>query len=102
MSVDDDDNIDDEDDDSGGCGGVSDDADGRNNDDDDTHYDGDGNDDNMFIISSHFISSEFRFTILISHCPQIARASLRELCLERAKYAFQMVSNRQVNKKLFI
>ena len=93
MSMDADDNMgscDNEDDDGGGCGGVSDDADGSNNDEDDTH--GDGDEDIMLIISFHFIGY-FRFTILFSHCPQIAKASLGGLCLQRTKYALQMVSN---------
>ena len=95
MSMDADDNMgscDNEDDDGGGCGGVSYDADGSNNDEDDTHGDGDGDEDIMLIISFHFIGY-FRFTILFSHCPQIAKASLGGLCLQRTKYALQMVSN---------
>ena len=107
MSMDADYNMgscDDEDDDVGGCsGGVSDDADWSNNDEDDTHGDGDGDGDEdiMLIISFHFIG-QFRFTILFSHCPQIAKASLGGLCLERKKHVLQMVSYWHVNKKLFM
>ena len=88
MSMDADDNMgscDNEDDEGGGCGGVSDDAGGSNNDEDDTHGDGDGDEDIIFIISFHFIGL-FRFTILFSHCPQIA-ASLGGLCLERTTHS---------------
>ena len=51
-----------------------------------------------FIHSFIFIGL-FRFTVLFSHCPQIAEASsLGGQCLYKTKYVLQMVLNWQFNK----
>ena len=52
-------------------------------------------------ISFHFIFL-FKFTVLFSHCPQIAEASLGGQCLKyvkkKTKYALQIIFSSQVNK----
>ena len=52
-------------------------------------------------IHSFIFIGLFRFTVLFSHCPQIAEASLGGKCLYKTKYTLQMVLNIYCQQKLF-